>query len=82
MTHEVLRRVIDVMSLDASRDGVGRMKWRLTLLPQRCLLYILLYVYMYSCMYSRDGMYMLLGIGGYPVSCNQFSVVVFCIVYV
>jgi len=45
VTHEVLPRVIDVASPDASRNDVGRMKWRLPLLPKS------LYV-VYCCIYS------------------------------
>jgi len=33
MTHEVLPRVVDVASLDANRNDVGRLKQRLALLP-------------------------------------------------
>jgi len=46
VTHEVLPRVEDIESPDGSRDDVGRMMWRLALLPEFCILYLSLYIYM------------------------------------
>ena len=40
MTHEILPRVVDVTSSDASSDDIGRMKYRLALLSEFCMLYI------------------------------------------
>ena len=38
MTHEVLRRIVDVASPDASSSDVRRMKWPLALLVEFCML--------------------------------------------
>jgi len=61
MTHEVLARVVDVARPDASRDDVGRLKWRLALLSKFvCCIHSCIYIHV-------CWIYMLLGAGGYPV---------------
>jgi len=62
MTHEVLPRVVDVVSPDARRDGVGRLMWRLAVLPELYVMHLSC-IYIYSCVL----MYMLFGTGWYLV---------------
>ena len=50
MTHEVLPRVEDVASPDASRDGMERLMWRLVVLPELYVMHLLcIYILVYEC---------------------------------
>ena len=55
MNHKVLPRVVDVASLDANRADVGRLKWRLALLPVSWIvlspvcIHVVVCIYIYPC---------------------------------
>ena len=51
MTHEVLPRVVDVASPNANRAVVGRLKWRLALLPTSWIVLSLVCIRVVVCIY-------------------------------
>ena len=53
MTHEVLPHVVDEACLDGSRDGIGRLIWRLALLPESMNYIIFVCIYVVVWVYSH-----------------------------
>jgi len=80
MTHKVLPRVLDVAIPDANRADVGRLKWRLALLPASWIVLSPVCIHVVVCVYISLWVDMFIDSARwYLVCCNRYNVVYDCV---